>query len=355
MPHVLVLNNYPLEEVQEEIRRKEKPDHHLYGINYFHNRGYEVEIAPFIVESRLASHITRVFPLGNISAQLAVLGKLERFDLIYAPCQTHTGLLSLLRALSRVNIPIVAVAHHPINQGKLTWIRQPTISLMLKGTAAFPSLSSGVAQQINEAAGRNISVTLSWGPDADYYPKSNPLGTGVVAAGRTGRDFVTFGQGASLSTVPTKILCLASDVSARFSQFAKNVEVQIIPSERLLTYPQLVEIFSQARALAIPLHAGNSLLGLTSLTDALALGKPVIMTRNPYLDLDIEQLGIGKWVEPGDAAGWNAAITYYAENEHAAYEAGRKARQLVDAGLNSRTFANQVMDIFDSVLGRLSK
>jgi hypothetical protein len=350
MARVLVLNNYPLDEVQDEIRRKEKPDHHLYGINYFANRGYEVDIAKFVVERGLGSCISPIMPVGNLDAQLAVLKNVDRFDLIYAPCQTHSGLLAILKTLSCIKTPIVAIAHHPLDYGRLAWIRKPANSLIVRGTAAFPSLSMAVSKQINLLAGKNVSRTLAWGPDADYYPTSNPLGEGVVAAGRTGRDFVTFGRGASLSAVPAKILCVETDASPEFADFAKNVDVRLIPAKRLMTYPQLIEVFSQARVLAIPLPASATLLGLTSLTDALALGKPVIMTRNPFIDLDIEQLGIGKWVAPGDVTGWREAIEYYSENNDAAYDAGKRARELVDRGLNSKTFADDVIEIFDSVI-----
>ena len=44
MPQILVLNNYPLNDVWGEVQRKDKPDHHLYGINHFYRRGYEFEI-----------------------------------------------------------------------------------------------------------------------------------------------------------------------------------------------------------------------------------------------------------------------------------------------------------------------
>ncbi|MHC5825937.1 MAG: hypothetical protein ACYT04_61305, partial [Nostoc sp.] len=47
MYRVVILNNYPFEEVWREVERREKPDHHLYGINYFHQRGYDVEIVAF--------------------------------------------------------------------------------------------------------------------------------------------------------------------------------------------------------------------------------------------------------------------------------------------------------------------
>jgi glycosyltransferase involved in cell wall biosynthesis len=116
-----------------------------------------------------------------------------------------------------------------------------------------------------------------------------------------------------------------------------------------MKYPQLLEHLAQARAIAIPLERQQHLCGITSLMDALGIGKPVIMTRNPQIDLDIEQLGIGIWVEPGDVEGWTRALTWFDAHPAEAMEMGARARALVDRGLNSRAFANDVMDLFDRV------
>ena len=82
------------------------------------------------------------------------------------------------------------------------------------------------------------------------------------------------------------------------------------------------------------------------------MGKPVIMTRNPYVDIDIEKEGIGRWVDPGDVDGWREAIQWFADHEEEARAMGERARMLVDNGLNSSTFADQIMDIFDRILKR---
>ena len=102
--------------------------------------------------------------------------------------------------------------------------------------------------------------------------------------------------------------------------------------------------------MAIPLFLGKSLSGLTSLMDALGMGKPVIMTKHPLIDIDIEAQGIGKWVEPGDVKGWRDAIQFFEEHEDEAFLMGQRARNLVNTGLNSVNFANQVMDIFENIL-----
>jgi glycosyltransferase involved in cell wall biosynthesis len=225
---------------------------------------------------------------------------------------------------------------------------------MVQGTDAFPSLSHKVAEEVNKIARSALkSQPLQWGPDASYYPKtSNSAGYGVVAAGRTGRDFVTFGLAASQTAMDAHIICLDDYIVPSFSLFSSNVKVNTRPNhfQYHMKYPELVNFYRNARVIAIPMLAGFSLCGLTSLMDALGMGKPVIMTRNPLIDIDIEKEGIGKWVEIGDIEGWKNALQFFEDNEQEAFTMGQKARLLVEKGMNSENFANQIMDIFDCVI-----
>jgi phosphoribosylcarboxyaminoimidazole (NCAIR) mutase len=85
------------------------------------------------------------------------------------------------------------------------------------------------------------------------------------------------------------------------SRFSAQVQVEVPEVGRVFNYPEMMAAYLTARVIAIPLEKSDvSLAGLTSLVDAMAIGRPVIMTRNPFIDLDIEAQGIGRWVEPGD-------------------------------------------------------
>jgi glycosyltransferase involved in cell wall biosynthesis len=356
MARILVLNNYPLEEVWDEVLKKDKPDHHLFGINHLRDRGFDVEIIPF-ERSQILQRISRLIrwsrfpvPVGDLDQQWQVIRDLNEADLIYSPCQTQTYLLNYLRASGMIKVPIVCLAHHPLNRGRLAHIRAPFIKLLINGTDAFPSLSISIANAINRVANEpDKSRALRWGPDADYYPYAAGPGEGVVAAGRTGRDFHTFGVAASQTGIPTQMICLEGSVSSN-PGYGKNIKLTVYPTDRYMKYPELLDIYAKARVLAIPLLAGSSLSGLTSLMDALGMGKPVIMTRHPLIDLDIEAMGIGKWVEPGDVDGWREAIQFFDDNESEAISMGLRARRLVEAGMNSVSFTNQLIEIFDGVL-----
>lgn len=358
MPKVLVLNNYPFEDVWEEVRRAEKPDHHLYGINYFHRRNYEVELVPFRSSSflnfidEILKKIPSLFSLGSLDQQWSCLKQINQADLIYSPCQTQTQLLNYLHALGVIKIPIVCIAHHPLDRGgRLDKFRAPIFYFQIKGTDQFASLSSRVGKQIDHLSrGSHNSKLLTWGTDIEYYPSVSELGSGVVAVGRTGRDFVTFGKAASLAEVPSQIICLESAVTDEFKHFQDHVKVTTYPDEKYMKYPELLQIYSSARVLAIPLTVARSLSGLTSLMDVIGMAKPVIMTRQPFIDLDIEAEGIGIWVDEGDVDGWVRAIQYFENHPEQSIEMGKRARRLAETSINSLSFANQVMDIFDAVL-----
>jgi glycosyltransferase involved in cell wall biosynthesis len=354
MSRVIVLNNYPLDTVWQAVRDRETPDHLLFGVNFLADAGWDVRLVPF-ADRGFGHALNRFFrrspvPLGDLQQQVQALQWLNECDLVYSPCQTQAHALSYFRALGVLRRPIVCLAHHVMNRGRLTWLRAPFLHWQLRGTDAFPSLSRAVAAEIN-AVVPGKSETIAWGPDSTFYPTARSPGRGVLAVGRTGRDFVTFGVGATRSGRPARIICLDRNVLPEFHQFARNVEVRVQPNQGWMTYRELVGHYATARAVGIPLDRQVGLAGLSTLVDTLAMGRPVLMTRHPLIDIDIEAAGIGRWVDVGDIDGWSKAITWIDDNPDEAMAMGKRARRLVDDGLNSLNFAGRLLQVFDRVLG----
>jgi Glycosyltransferase Family 4 len=352
MARILVLNDYDLAAAYESVAAGRAPDHLLFGLNHFQRRGHEIQIVPYHGSRRLdrASAAVARFPipLGDLGQQVSVLRMARWADLIYCPCQNVAQLLGYLRACGALRRPIVWVVHHPLDRGRLSRPRRPAMRALLRGLDAYPALSAPVAAELAQLAGSSArTAELKWGPDPEWYPRGNGVGRGVVAAGRTNRDFDTFARAVGTTGVPAWIVC--SRTSAPRAPISPGTEV--ISSG--LPHRELMELYAQARAVAIPLRVQWpwTINGLQSLLDAIAMGKPVILTRNPWIDIDVERLGIGIWVEPGDVAGWRTAISYLDEHPEDARKMGRRARALVDGGeRSSSTFADQLMEIFDRVL-----
>jgi glycosyl transferase family 4 len=349
---ILVLHYMDLAAVRERVAGGLEPDQIIFGINHFERRGHSVKVVPFLTSTRLkrlSAPISRtpLGQLGDLDQELAALREAHAADLIYCPYEMTARLLGYLRAAGAFRCPLVSIVHHPLDCGRLSRLRRPLMRALLNGVDAYPALTTPVANNLAAVAGTaERTAGLKWGPDPGWYPRDTALGRGVVAAGSSHRDFETFARAASRTDVPAWIVC-EKDHAPRTPL---GTHTELIGG---LSHLDLVNVYSQARAIAIPLEVTWpwKVIGLTSLSDAMGMGKPVILTRNPWTDIDVEALGIGISVEPGDVAGWSDAIRFLDEQPDIACEMGRRARMLVDTGeYSSPAFAERLMDIFDRVL-----
>jgi len=168
--------------------------------------------------------------------------------------------------------------------------------------------------------------------------------------GKSLRDFDTLGRAASQTTARLHIICPRSAVTPGFAAFAPNVRVTVVDDRRLMPRSQVDELVREARAVAIPLSTTRLMAGLWALFDGLGFGRAVLMTRHPGVPVDIEAEGAGRWIELGDVRGWAHTLQAIEDNGDAALAMGRRARALVDGGLDSATFAEEMAHVFDDVL-----
>jgi glycosyltransferase involved in cell wall biosynthesis len=96
--------------------------------------------------------------------------------------------------------------------------------------------------------------------------------------------------------------------------------------------------------MAIPLvNAVNSLIGLTSLTDAMALGMPVVMTKNSFVEVDIEKEEAGYWVDPGNFMQWREKVKELLESENLE-KFSRNSRKLAENSYNAEVFFKELLE-----------
>jgi glycosyltransferase involved in cell wall biosynthesis len=86
--------------------------------------------------------------------------------------------------------------------------------------------------------------------------------------------------------------------------------------------------------------------GFTNLLEAIACGRPVVMTRTGALDLTPAALGIGYDVAPSDAAGWIAALQILAQEPETALRMGIRAAELACDYFNLPRFEKDLVGYF---------
>lgn len=309
-------------EVRELCAAELYPRQHLWGADALERAGHKVVWGPFGGDERLA-RLTRLTrgKLGYLEQEVALAGLADRATLIYSGDQNLTRGLAYLRRHRLVSI------FHSIGRPSVAsaWVRGVNIALCL---------SRRTRDVLVHDYGRDPARThaVRWGPDLTYpgYARvGDPAAPAapdalVVSAGKTGRDWATLRAALDRTGFPSRIHALA-------------------PGEAPRDLNQILDDMRRAAVVAIPLDRADRLLGLSELNDAIALGKPVVVTRSPHFDFDVEAEGFGICVEPGDVDGWVAALTRIADDASAAAAMGARARAFAERAWNYETFCADVL------------
>lgn len=330
---IAVLNDYPMGEALALVARGDYPAHHTWGASRFEALGARVVLMPFLGVGLWKSLLT----------QLITFLTQWRFDVVYAACQSETWLLARLRCWGLFRRPIVAVIHHPIKgrlRGGSSYFKGHDCLLFLSQLARDEALHDmpGVADRCE---------TIAWGVDLDFYDRAqnvkHDFGQGYfVSAGKANRDHQTLADSAMQGQHRTVIICSSNTAPQRYDRHW--VTVASDANGQAMSYAELTGVYRTARAIVIPLQEVKGLAGLTSLLDAMGCSLPVIMTRNRSVDVDVEALGFGIWVPPGDVPAMLSAMNRIGSGDTMAREMGRKARAFAERHYNYNAFAKLVFD-----------
>lgn len=353
---ILFLNNYDMRIIHALWKAGEFPGHHLWGASHLHHHGVDLDVIEFERFPFFNNHwrVQRFLGLNQLSMrgldqQLRTLYRFDH-DAIFSACQDHTFLLAKLRALGILRKPLVATIHHPIPRGTVD-------RYFFSGHDRLICLSEKMRDSLlyDHDLNPNKVVKINWGVDLDFYGPYHDLPDlgqslpHVISAGKSNRDFNVLVDAVRHLHCQLDIYCSLNSRPS-IDPLPDNVSVTVgSRGSNAVSFPEMMEAYSKSQIIAIPLNQANVLSGLTSLLDALAIGRPVIMTRSPYIDIDIEAAGVGIWVDPGDTAGWRSAISLLSSDFELRRDMGRRARQLCEDEYRIEKYSARLSEVFKSL------
>jgi glycosyltransferase involved in cell wall biosynthesis len=333
-----------MEVAWEAWRKGEFPGHHLWGATHLPQYGIDVEILPHERYSIL-NKIGQRSKLGEyLDQQLRAFLESSKYDLIYSACQDNTLFLAILRDMGIFRKPIISIIHHPMWNGE-------NDKIYVSGHDKLLCLSNSVLGELRSSfstANGKTSV-LDWGVDLPFYDRETIASalesetSFIISTGRSVRDHDTLVKAFFNIDYPLKIYCSPQSAPS-VSDLPSNVTVQG-------THPflKLRAEYKRAFAVAVPLIKTDLLAGLTSLLDAMAMRKPVIMTKNSRINFDIEKERIGIAVDVGDVQGWQNAVTYLLSHPEEANQMGERGYLLCKNKYNLEIFSSNLASIFKSL------
>jgi glycosyltransferase involved in cell wall biosynthesis len=241
------------------------------------------------------------------------------------------------------------------------WISPPKKAMFLKLVhSRIDHIVTWSSVQRDIAVGRlgipASKITLTYHPVDQRFWRPSGTGTDMIcAAGNEMRDYATLIEAMRGLPIPCHIAVRDTPAGASrklataraiLAQSALPANVTVGPR----TYPELRALYARSRFVVVPLLPTDTDNGVTTILEAMAMGKPVICSRvQGQVDV-VEDGKTGLYVPPGDVRALREAIQYLWEHPAIADQMGRAGRRHIEARHTFDQFVETVRQVVDRVI-----
>lgn len=286
------------------------------------------------------------------------------YDLIYYPVDRHAMLLGLLRKVRLIKLPILMMNHFSFNTNYIgDWKKR--LYIRAERFVLFHSIDQIVfpGEKIMQIALEDYKIPekhqiqVGWGADLSYFDegiKNKRYANETeyyMAAGSANRDYDTLLK--AFSKIDAR-LKLFGNGSAEFKKYSdnspQNVKIYNLRNEGIDGEIKIRDYYCSAKAVLIPILQKNDVPnGATVLVEALAAGKPVVVTDMDTNFVDVVSEGIGLTVPIGDIDGWIKAINFLETHPEELARMSANARSYAEKNYNYKKMTENLIKIIDGM------
>ena len=291
---------------------------------------------------------------GDFYSVLPSLRRLNAADVVFSTVDTVGLPLILLRRAGLVRKPLVYVSIGlPERLAKLRGAGTTRrYAEALRRVSSIVAYSEHEVALLREVVGGDLPVSfVPFGVDVEAFRPSPETATDidVVSIGADPhRDFPLLLRIAALQPA-LRFLIVGGAVGVRdLGPLPANVQVEVIP----LT--DVRDRLARARVVALPVRANSYSGATTVLLQAMAMGKPVVVSRTPAI---ASGYGLAEGencvlVEPGDESAFERALLgVLADDAHAA-SLGASARRLAETELSWTRYVDAIHTALAAAVAR---
>jgi glycosyltransferase involved in cell wall biosynthesis len=298
-----------------------------------------------------------------------------RYDRIYCDGE-HIGIpLALLLRLCRHRPRHLFIGHlltTPLKRALFRWLRpQRGLDRIIVHTPLQRRLA---VERLSIPP--SVLALEPYGVDTDYWRPCDSVDADnlICSAGLEFRDYRTM-----LSAVADLRVKVVIAAGSRWSTHRLKAGGGELPAQvdvTQLDYPDLRDLYARSRFVVVPLEPVLNQAGITTILEAMAMGKAVIVSATPGQQdvihgrlctangLSASPLGgpsafgvmgalaeaeTGLYVPPGDAAALRRAIVYLLDHPEDAARMGRAGRRLVEERMSLDLFVSRLATLIRGV------
>ena len=199
------------------------------------------------------------------------------------------------------------------------------------------------------------SKFIPWCVDLDLFdgkpPKTASGKPFFLANGKTYRDYKTLVDGAKEVDAELRIIGPNQQKPDPLPPNVKWIDTSSDPPDQALDYPTLCEWYAQCKAVCIPLSGdADDTCGYTNMLEAMAMRKPVLMTRSGSLHINPETDGFGLQIKPRNSLDWAHAMNELLKNNEKALEMGNRGHAIVEQDYRIERFNQDVLQFIKKII-----
>lgn len=348
----------PIAEALEEWKIKRHPGHILYGLPLFGDNGVECILHRY-------KDFTRRWMLSLYVAKEILCCKTP-YDILYGTSFRGLELIILLRSLHLYRKPVVIWHHAAVTRSTSTW-KEYLSRFFYRGIDRMFFFSKKLIKDSLRSgkASEDRLKLIHWGPDLAFYDnilkdirQEGTTPSGFISTGKENRDIRTLVCAFSKAQYPLEVYTTKSFGTVNYEDIVHKHSLSPLTKVHftggIRPYDFSLEV-ARKNCVVICCLDFPYTVGLTTLVEAMALGMPVISSRNPNFEIDIDKEGIGITVAYGDIKGWTDAVEYIANHPDEARHMGEKSRRLAEERFNLQLFTKEIAENFKEVIQDTAK
>jgi len=331
MQALLLIPSVLKKDIAAEVREERHPRMDYDALaDGLRSAGAQVRILDYEAVDRAPDQATRLARrwLGRDVA-LALLGFRHRqqCDVVFTNGENVAVPLALLFKTLRKRPGHVTIGHRLSTRKKQLFFR------LLRVQNQIDTIFVYARTQLEHAVRRlaippNRVTLIPFHADARFYrplPEQQVCAEQVCSAGLEWRDYPTLIE--AVREMPDLQVRLAA--ASPWSKHRNETEDRVLPahvSARRYSYGELRELYATSSFVVVPLYETDFQAGVTTLLEAMAVGKAVIVTRTTGHPDVIVEGQTGLTVAPGDVEGLRSAINRLRNDPELRDRLGRNAR-----------------------------
>ena len=321
--------------VEAEVALGDHPtmDYHALAAVLRQDPESTVEILDYDAVDREAALVVRVARrLGGRDAALAMMAFRRRreFSVLFSNGENVGIPLALLLGLLPRRVGHVTIGHRLSTGKKQLFFR------LLKAQRRLDKIFVYAQSQYDWAVDRlgispdQLSLIPFHADDRFYHTQPVPVKPNqICAAGLEWRDYPTLIS--AVEALPDLLVKLAA--ASPWSKHKDETAQRALPANveaRRYDYRELRNLYAESSFVVVPLYQTDFQAGVTTILEAMAMGKAVIATRTTGQTDVITDGANGLTVAPGDVEGWQEAIQRLRIDEMLRQRLGHNARRWVE-------------------------